>query len=106
MSESDIVRAILALPLPAVLFRNQVGAARTLGGMRISTGLGKGSSDIVGFTNPGGKFIAIEVKDGDESDPTPEQLAFLDSVNRAGGIAFLARSVQDVVDFLLRGKKI
>jgi hypothetical protein len=42
-----------------------------------------------------GRLLAIEVKSA-EGKPTPEQLAFLQAVVRAGGIAFVARSVKDV----------
>ncbi len=42
-----------------------------------------------------GRFFAIEVKSA-TGKPTPEQTAFLAAVVRAGGIAFLARSVKDV----------
>ena len=42
-----------------------------------------------------GRLLAIEVKSA-EGKPTPEQTSFLAAVVRAGGIAFLARSVKDV----------
>ncbi len=49
------------------------------------------------LTRQPGRFFAIEVKSA-EGKPTPEQTAFLAAVVRAGGIAFLARSVKDVQD--------
>ena len=54
----------------------------------------KGCSDIIGqLTN--GQLLAIEVKTMN-GGPTPEQQAFLDLVNKNGGIGFVARSAADV----------
>jgi hypothetical protein len=39
------------------------------------------------------QFVACEVKD--RGRPTPEQLAFIDTVRRAGGRAGVARSVEE-----------
>ena len=55
----------------------------------------KGMSDIIGLIPPSGRLLAVEVK-RPEGKPTPEQTQFLAAVVRAGGIAFLARSVKDV----------
>ncbi len=44
-----------------------------------------------------GRMLAVEVKSA-EGKPTPEQTAFLAAVVRAGGIAFIAKSVRDVQD--------
>lgn len=54
----------------------------------------KGVSDILGCLK-GGRILAIEVKTK-QGRPTPEQLAFIDLVNQMGGIAFIARSIDDV----------
>jgi len=54
----------------------------------------KGVADIIGCYK--GRFIAIEVKVGSRQ-LTPQQAAFLSQVERAGGCAFVARSVKDVV---------
>ena len=43
----------------------------------------------------GNRFLAIGVKRAGRK-PTPEQQAFIDNVNKAGGLAFVARSVEDV----------
>ena len=43
----------------------------------------------------GGRFLAIEVKSAG-GKPTTEQTQFLAAVVKAGGIAFIARSVKDV----------
>lgn len=42
------------------------------------------------------RFLAIEVKRPGQK-PTPEQQAFLDLVKAHGGIAFVARSIDDVM---------
>ena len=53
----------------------------------------KGVSDVLGIV--GGRFLAIEVKT-DVGRVSPEQRVFLARVSTEGGIAFVARSVQDV----------
>ena len=79
-----------------------------------------GVSDIVGFVRkrvevfvngawgptamdgkpaPVAQFLAIEVK-RPKHYPTPEQAAFLTAVERAGGIAIVARCVADVAERL------
>lgn len=56
----------------------------------------KGVSDIVGIL-PGGRFLAIEVKrPGNERGVTLEQRAFIDRINKSGGLAFVATSISDV----------
>ena len=57
----------------------------------------KGVSDVIGCHN--GQFIAIEIKSG-KGRVTPYQQRFIDRVNDAGGLAFVARSLQDVIDNL------
>jgi len=52
----------------------------------------KGIADILGIA-PGGRFLAIEVKSAD-GRLSKEQRLFLRSVQDAGGIAFVARSVK------------
>jgi VRR-NUC domain len=67
-----------------------------------------GISDLIGWTTVGGApgsygdesdgivtaiFTAIECKF--KGKPTPEQIAFIDTVRRAGGRAGVARSVED-----------
>ena len=62
-------------------------------------GLGspKGIADIIGCYK--GRFLAIEVKRPGEK-PTPDQQEFLDRYSSAGGICFVARSVDDVIQSL------
>jgi hypothetical protein len=56
----------------------------------------RGVSDIIGLLPPNGRFLAIEVK-RPGGKPTQEQQNFIDAVNRAGGLAFVAFSVDDVL---------
>ena len=55
----------------------------------------RGTPDIIGFLNDG-KFLGIEVKKpgGIVSD---DQTIFLDKINKAGGVGFVAYSVDDVI---------
>jgi predicted RecB family endonuclease len=53
-----------------------------------------GVSDILGVLK-GGRFLAIEVKAA-KGRVSPHQQLFLDSINGAGGLAFVARSVEEV----------
>lgn len=52
-----------------------------------------GVSDLIGWA-PGGRFAAVEVK-APRGRATPEQLAFLELVQRSGGVAGIARSVDE-----------
>ncbi len=53
-----------------------------------------GVSDILGVL-PGGRFMAIEVK-APKGKVSPHQQQFIDSINQAGGVAFVAHSVEEV----------
>jgi len=53
----------------------------------------KGTSDIIALYK--GVYLAIEVK-GAKGKPTPEQIAFLESVARAGGVGLLAHDSEFV----------
>ena len=57
----------------------------------------KGVADILGCYQ--GRFLAIEVKSPGRQ-PTPDQAWFLGEVARANGIAFVAHSVEEVVEGL------
>ena len=77
------------------VFRNQSGLHLSLDGKRkVKTGLVKGSSDLIGWTATG-QFLAIEVKT-QNGRVSPEQQKFINAVNKAGGLAFVARSIEDV----------
>lgn len=86
------------------LFRNNTGTLRDQHGRPVQFGLAKGSADLIGWrtvtVTPDmvgqqvAVFTSIEVK-----TPTgrlrPEQQQWLDAVQGAGGIAGVARSVED-----------
>mgnify|MGYP000550090114 CR=1 FL=1 len=86
------------------VFRNNTGTLRDQHGRPVQFGLCKGSADLIGWTTRTvtqemvgqriAVFTSIEVK-----TPTgrlrPEQQQWLDAVQAAGGIAGVARSVED-----------
>jgi hypothetical protein len=88
------------------LFRNNTGTLRDQHGRPVQFGLCKGSADLIGWRTVtvtpdmvGAQvavFLSIEVK-----TPTgrlrPEQQQWLDAVQAAGGIAGVARSVDDAL---------
>lgn len=57
----------------------------------------KGSADILGLQKDTGVFLAIEVKRAGGT-VTPEQFEFLNEINRRHGRAFVAYSVEDVIN--------
>lgn len=62
----------------------------------------KGISDIIGMIN--GRFFAIEIKTRKGAFQAGQE-EFLRSVNRAGGIGIVARSVDDVIEALDLGDR-
>ena len=60
-----------------------------------------GCPDIWAQLKDGGRLCCIEVKTA-TGTLTPEQAAFLALVNETGGVAFVARSVDDVITNLKR----
>lgn len=55
-----------------------------------------GSGDILGLTKTG-RFFSIEVK-APGKKPTDKQIEFINSVNASGGLAFVAHSLDDVME--------
>lgn len=99
MHENEIQRSIrlaLGARRDVVLWRNSTGAAMTPDGSTHRFGLCKGSSDLIGIIAPSGRFLAIEVK-SEKGRTTPEQDMFLELVRRMGGVAGVARSVEDAL---------
>lgn len=88
---------------PARLWRNNTGALKDATGRLVRYGLCPGSSDLIGLRQVTitpdmvgqtmGVFVAIEVKD--QGRLTEQQRAFLAMVQQAGGLAGVARSVDD-----------
>ena len=112
-AETDLqqrIRLALGTHPDARLFRNQVGSLpdpRT--GRLVTFGLARGSADLIGWrtitVTPEmvGKqlavFTSIEVKT-ERGHVRPEQHAWQRTVSAAGGIAGIARSIQDANDLL------
>ena len=60
----------------------------------------KGTSDIIGIL-PNGVFLAIEVKrNNPKTYASKEQKEFIQNINDRFGVAFVARSIQDVEEHL------
>jgi hypothetical protein len=59
----------------------------------------KGISDIQGVIPPLGRHLAIEVKTK-VGVVSPEQTAHIERVLKCGGVAFVARSLDDVIEGL------
>jgi len=101
MTESDIQRSIMLALSQAgcLIWRNNSGILKNPAGIPIKFGIGNpGGSDLIGIA-PGGRFIAIEVKTP-KGRATPEQIRFIEAVKKHGGIAGIARSVEDALSLL------
>jgi hypothetical protein len=89
---------------PVRLYRNNTGTLRDQHGRPVSFGLCKGSADLIGWTTRTitqemvgqqvAVFTSIEVKAA-SGRLRPEQRQWLDAVQTAGGVAGVARSVDD-----------
>jgi len=89
---------------PVRLYRNNTGTLRDQHGRPVSFGLCKGSADLIGWRtvtitqemvgSQVAVFTSIEVKAA-SGRLRPEQRQWLDAVQAAGGIAGVARSVDD-----------
>lgn len=73
-------------------WRNNTGAMKTERGSFIRFGA-KGSPDIFVLTQ--GVLFGIECKDV-KAKPTPDQVAFGEALERAGGVYIVARRLEDV----------
>lgn len=93
-TEASLIRAALDLlalrGIPA--FRLNTGAAKI--GKRLVRFGSKGLPDILGIL-PDGRFLGCEIKCG-TTRTTPEQKAAISAINTAGGLAFIARSLEDI----------
>lgn len=99
MAESDVQRAILDwLAWHGILaWRTNSGAhifEDSSGRRRMFRGAPAGTADIIGIL-PGGRFLAIECKTA-QGRLRPAQKEFIDQVNELGGLAFVARNIEDV----------
>jgi hypothetical protein len=88
------------------VFRNNTGTLRDQRGRPVSFGLAKGSADLIGWCTVTitpemvgqriAVFTSIEVKTA-TGRLRPDQQQWLDAVQAAGGIAGVARSVEDAL---------
>lgn len=96
--ESAILAAVLKIlryhPKVAMVWRANSGAYKTDAGRYIRFGF-PGCSDILGILM-GGRLLAVECKTV-SGVLTKDQSAFLEAIRKAGGHAFVARSVDDVI---------
>ncbi len=91
------------------LFRNNTGTLKDANGRPVQFGLCKGSADLIGWKRVTitpemvgtqvAVFLSIEVKTA-TGRLRPEQQQWLDAVQAAGGIAGVARSVEDAATLL------
>lgn len=104
MLEGDVQRDVLKLLRrhPRVAWAHRFNSRvfdvqdkRSKTGMRPMRAAFKGCSDILGQLKDG-RLLAIECK-STTGKPTDEQAAFLDVVNRHGGVGFIARRTDDVL---------
>jgi hypothetical protein len=84
--------ALRANPAVAWVERQNSGAAK-VGNRFIRFGW-TGCADVLGQMTDG-RFLAVEVK-GPTGRLRPEQTLFLEQVNKAGGLGFMARDLRDV----------
>lgn len=70
-------------------------------GRPLHAGLCVGSSDLIGYrvVDRVAQFVALEVKSAN-GRPTAQQVQFIDHINAVGGLAGIARSVDDAAAIL------
>lgn len=106
--QAQIMRELGSRP-DVRIFRNQVGTYRLEDGRVITSGLCKGSADLVGWQTvtitqdmvgkKAAVFLSVEVK-GERTRVTPEQENWAAFVKKCGGKAVIARSLQDAEKIL------
>jgi len=108
VSEAGIqqdIRLLLGSSPGIRAFRNNVGAYKAPDGRVIRYGLATGSADLIGWQSVVitpemvgqrfARFLSVEVKTP-AGRVSPEQETWRQAVQKAGGIAVVARSVDDV----------
>ena len=90
-------------------WRNNTGRLRDERGQLVTFGLCPGSADLIGYRSitvtvdmvgqTVAVFAAVEVKTP-PGRPTPEQTAFIEHIRAAGGLAGIARSVEEARQIL------
>lgn len=89
----EVLKALRSHPAVAWCERMNSGAVR-IGGRFLRFGW-PGCPDVLGQLKDG-RLLSVEVK-GPTGKLRPEQAVFLDRVRAAGGVAFLARDLRDVL---------
>ena len=90
---AEVLKALRAHPGVAWCERQNSGVAR-IGGRFVRFGW-PGYPDVLGQLTDG-RLLGVEVK-AVKGRTSPEQVAFLERINRAGGLAFVARDLRCVV---------
>ena len=96
--EKDVQKQILMLlkKHPKIHWVARFNSGTFVDGDRyITSNSQRGMSDIMGMLK-GGRLLAIEVKSA-TGRIQPHQQEFLDALSAGGGLAFVARSVEDVL---------
>ena len=94
--EQDLVAAVVQV-LQArghLAWRNNSGRLRDRFGRWVTFGR-VGSGDVLAVAAPYGRLVSVEVKLG-KNAATPEQVAWARSVEGAGGVAGVVRSLLDL----------
>lgn len=89
----EVLRTLRNHPAVAWAHRQNSGAIKTPEGQFVRFGW-RGCSDVIGQMRDG-RLLAVEVK-SPAGRLRPEQQQFLDTVNLAGGVGFVAKSLADV----------
>ena len=100
----EVLKALRAHPAVSWVERQNTGSAR-IGGRFVRFGW-LGCSDVLGMLRDG-RFLAVEVK-APKGTLRTEQAVFLERINGAGGVDFMARDLRDVrreLDFEKAGEK-
>ena len=89
----EVLMALAAHPSVAWAYRQNSGAAKV--GSRFIRFGWPGCPDVLGQLKDG-RLLGVEVK-APKGRPSPEQTLFLERINAAGGVGFIARDLRDVV---------
>jgi hypothetical protein len=73
---------------------------------QLHTGLGVGTADLICIVPPSGRFLAIEVKSMRKgSKPNADQIRWLEVVRKHGGVAGVARSVEEAMALVEKARQ-
>jgi hypothetical protein len=92
----EVLKALRDHPGVGWVERQNSGVAR-IGGRFVQFGW-PGCPDVLGQLTDG-RLLGVEVKAA-KGRTSPEQVACLERINRAGGLAFVARDLRDVLHLL------